>query len=106
MTTKFRPIPVILLLLIMGFFASMVYATTLAQWTQNTFSVGIGTFNNVAPTNNGYGISLYHASAIAAGNQSSRVLRADGTLWGFGTNGNYELGLGDNVFRTSPTQIG
>jgi alpha-tubulin suppressor-like RCC1 family protein len=33
-------------------------------------------------------------------------IKTDGTLWAWGTNTNGELGLGDVVFRSSPTQVG
>jgi alpha-tubulin suppressor-like RCC1 family protein len=34
------------------------------------------------------------------------AVRADGTLWGWGINSNGQLGTGDTVNRSSPTQIG
>lgn len=43
--------------------------------------------------------------AIAVGNNFMLALKADGTVWSWGFNGNGELGLGDNTARLVPTQI-
>jgi alpha-tubulin suppressor-like RCC1 family protein len=46
---------------------------------------------------------------IVAGEQHSIALKTNGTLWAFGRNdffGVNPLGLGDNVYRVVPTQIG
>lgn len=42
--------------------------------------------------------------ALAA-QDTSLTVKADGTVWGWGYNGDYELGLGDSSNRHSPTQI-
>ena len=34
------------------------------------------------------------------------ALKTDGTLWTWGRNNDGQLGLGDRVFRSSPTQVG
>lgn len=47
----------------------------------------------------------WQAVAIFSGG-SRVVLKADGTLWSFGTNSNGNLGLGDTTDRSSPVQIG
>ena len=43
--------------------------------------------------------------AISAGQVHSLALKADGTLWAWGANGNYQLGLGDTTQRSVPTQV-
>lgn len=46
-------------------------------------------------------------AAGANGNQFSYwAIKSDGTLWGWGKNTNGQLGLGDTVDRSTPTQIG
>ena len=34
------------------------------------------------------------------------AINTTGTLWGCGTNSNFQLGLGDTAFRSSPVQVG
>ena len=46
------------------------------------------------------------ALALAAGDDHSLMVRSDGTLWTWGRNQCYQLGLGDNVTREVPTQVG
>ena len=103
---KFRLIPAILLFAILAMFASMVYATTLVQWTQNTFIIGVGTFNNTAPTNGGYGVSLMDANSVSANGRHTIVLRSDGTLWACGEGNNGELGLGGTGNYYTFQQVG
>ncbi|MFH1228520.1 MAG: hypothetical protein V1701_11550 [Planctomycetota bacterium] len=43
---------------------------------------------------------------VASGARDTLALRVDGTLWAWGQNKYGELGLGDTVSRTSPTQVG
>lgn len=38
--------------------------------------------------------------------ESRHAIKSDGTLWTWGSNNNYELGLGDFNSRCSPTQVG
>lgn len=48
-------------------------------------------------------------SKVAAGGSLTGFglgIRTDGTLWGWGGNGSYQLGLGDTTTRQTPTQIG
>jgi alpha-tubulin suppressor-like RCC1 family protein len=43
--------------------------------------------------------------AIAAGAVHALALKTDGTVWAWGKNQNGQLGLGDNVSRSSPVQV-
>ena len=43
--------------------------------------------------------------AITAGNQSSFVLRSDGTVWAWGWNSNGKLGDGTTIDRDTPVQV-
>jgi alpha-tubulin suppressor-like RCC1 family protein len=43
---------------------------------------------------------------VTFGYYHTLALKDDGTLWGWGYNGDYELGLNDTDQRNSPTQIG
>ncbi|MCI5604895.1 MAG: hypothetical protein MR413_04525, partial [Clostridia bacterium] len=42
---------------------------------------------------------------IAAGNSFSAALKADGTVWTWGLNNNYQLGINDTVTRPVPMQV-
>jgi hypothetical protein len=44
--------------------------------------------------------------AVAAGDLHSLALKADGSLWVWGSNGHGQLGLGDTTDRHSPTLVG
>lgn len=44
--------------------------------------------------------------SISASASASFAIKTDGTLWGWGYNGQGQLGLNDTVLRSSPTQIG
>jgi len=45
-------------------------------------------------------------TSIAAGGSHNLAVRADGSLWAWGSNDYGQLGLGDNVDRAAPTQVG
>lgn len=45
-------------------------------------------------------------SSVACGYSHSLAIKTTGTLWAWGSNLDYQLGLGDNTQRTTPTQIG
>ena len=42
---------------------------------------------------------------VVAGSGRSFAIKADGTLWAWGSNSNYALGLGDQDARTEPTKV-
>lgn len=44
--------------------------------------------------------------SASAGSNHSHALKNDGTLWAWGSNAQGELGLDDNVSRSSPVQVG
>ena len=44
--------------------------------------------------------------SASAGQTASFAIRTDGTLWAWGDNTNYRLGLGDTVDRHVPVQVG
>ena len=48
----------------------------------------------------------YAAVATLDNDESALAIKTNGTLWGWGYNGNGELGTGDTTNRLSPTQIG
>jgi len=51
--------------------------------------------------------SLTNWEFVSAGSYSTLAIKTDGTLWTWGRNGTYgELGLGDNIDRSSPVQVG
>jgi alpha-tubulin suppressor-like RCC1 family protein len=56
------------------------------------------------------GTSSWTAIAVAHGSTGGSgitfAIRSDGTLWGWGANGNGQLGLNDLVHRSSPVQVG
>jgi alpha-tubulin suppressor-like RCC1 family protein len=45
-------------------------------------------------------------SQVAAGNAFSLAVKTDGTLWGWGDNGQGQLGVGNTVQYSSPVQVG
>lgn len=49
---------------------------------------------------------LSSARSIAGGYAHSLAVASDGTLWGWGLNGNYQVGDGTNTNRNAPVQIG
>ena len=68
-----------------------------------TFNNAIGVSNTPSPTQIG---SLTIWNSVSAGAEHSAAVRTDGTLWTWGLNGNYQLGLSDTIHRSSPTQVG
>jgi len=45
-------------------------------------------------------------ATVSAGENYTVATRTDNTLWAWGRNGNYQLGLGDHNNRSIPTQVG
>ena len=80
---------------------------TLWAWGNNvTGPLGLGdAVNRSSPVQVG---ALTTWSAISAGYKHSLALKTDGTLWAWGKNynNNGTLGLGDNINRSSPVQVG
>jgi alpha-tubulin suppressor-like RCC1 family protein len=78
---------------------------SLFAWGSNTIGqVGInsGTLNIIKPTIVSNGSTW---SSISASNSSSYGIKTDGTLWSWGYNNKYQLGLNDTVTRIKPTQV-
>jgi alpha-tubulin suppressor-like RCC1 family protein/rRNA maturation protein Nop10 len=71
------------------YYRRIVSAGPCAASTSNTIMVSVLSWQKVS-------LGYYHALAI----------RSDGTLWSWGENTYGQLGLGDNINRTSPVQIG
>ncbi|AEC01294.1 fimbrillin family protein [Parasphaerochaeta coccoides] len=44
-------------------------------------------------------------AAVSAGYHHTMIVKKDGTLWATGSNGNGELGVGDNTDRSTPVQV-
>ena len=63
---------------------------------------GFGTDRNV-PAQVGAGTSW---ASVAAGAYDTFAIKADGTLWAWGSNGVGQLGLGNNDHKNVPTQVG
>ncbi|HLD35891.1 MAG TPA: DUF2341 domain-containing protein, partial [Planctomycetota bacterium] len=61
---RFRPLQILILLFVLGLGASLVYATTTAQWTQTGFYPSDGTYNGAQPINNNGSVGI--SSTIAA----------------------------------------
>ncbi len=63
-------------------------------------------FGNTTDTNSPFLVSsLSGITAIAAGDQHSLALHADGTLWSWGFNGAGQLGDGTNTYSTVPVPV-
>ncbi|MDH5720563.1 MAG: DUF4215 domain-containing protein [Spirochaetia bacterium] len=48
----------------------------------------------------------FNWAMVSAGSSYTMAIKAGGTLWGWGTNGNYKLGDGSITTRYAPVQIG
>jgi alpha-tubulin suppressor-like RCC1 family protein len=44
--------------------------------------------------------------SVSAGNAHTLAIKGDGTLWAWGSNWGFQLGLGDDESRKTPTQVG
>lgn len=82
--------------------AGEVYA-----WGQNNCGqVGSGsTTNQPTPRKVTSGIGGRYCVGIACGQTSSMAIVEDGEVFGWGYNGNGQLGLGNNVNQTSPCRV-
>jgi alpha-tubulin suppressor-like RCC1 family protein len=79
---------------------------TLWAWGTNASAqLGLGDYSPYHYTPIKVGNSNNWA-AVAGGGEHSLGLRADGTLWSWGYNGQGQLGVGDYNPRTSPTVVG
>ena len=86
---------------------------TLWAWGNNSYGqLGL---NDLASTNGPGGYSKpiqilpFSTSQINPynyGNDVNIIIQSNGTLWGWGNGSNNQLGLNDNVIRSSPIQIG
>jgi alpha-tubulin suppressor-like RCC1 family protein len=86
---------------------------TVYGWGRNNFGgeIGDGTTTNrstpvqVKTQAGAQSSGVTKVLAIGAGSYHSQLLRADGSLWGFGYNGYYQLGDGTNTSRSWPVPI-
>lgn len=91
-------------------FAIRTNGTLWAAGSNSTYGTGLGTNsgNTTTWTQVGSATNWLMVSANAGGNGNNWALgiRTDGTLWGWGINGESQLGDGTTTTRTTPTQIG
>lgn len=80
---------------------------TLWAWGQDGASGALGqngvSVDRSSPIQVGSGTNW---SSVSAGQSMTMAIKTDGTLWGWGPNGQGQLGLNDVSPRSSPTQIG
>ena len=79
---------------------------TLWAWGEDVFGqLGDGTTNTerLAPVQVG---TDKNWALIAADERHSFAIKTDGTLWAWGSNGNFQLGDGTATDRSTPVQIG
>lgn len=82
------------------------------NWIQTSFPPNTGTFSNTQPFNSNNEVTLstiktaITATAIAGGGEHTIALKSNGTLWTWGDNNFYQLGLGNRTGRRSPIQVG
>ena len=73
-------------------------------WCWGTGPMGNGNVNDIQPVPVQVG-GLTRAVAVAGGQGHTCVLRSTGALVCWGSNGSYQLGTGDAVARTTPTEV-
>jgi len=82
---------------------------TFSNWTgcDSVSGTGNRTCNLTLNTARTVTVNYYTFMTLAAGADHTIAIRTtDGTLWAWGTNGYGSLGLGDNIDRLTPTQVG
>ena len=79
---------------------------TLWAWgSNNAGQLGMGdTVSRSSPVQ--VGTLTTWSGILAGGYNFSATTRTDGTLWAWGYNSSGQLGVGDKILRSSPTQIG
>ena len=94
-----------------GFKLSVKTDGTLWSWGYNA-NGGLGdgtTINRSSPVQIGTLTNwskVYASVDASSGRTSAWAIKTDGTLWGWGSNGNYQLTDGTTTNRSSPVQIG
>jgi alpha-tubulin suppressor-like RCC1 family protein len=79
---------------------------TVWTWGNNSFGqLGDGTTTDSATPVEVSGISVPAVTAISAGGGFSMVLGSDGSVWGWGANGDGELGNGTTTGELRPVEI-
>lgn len=79
---------------------------TIWSWGRNTSFGELGlndAIHRSSPTQIG---TLTNWKTMSCGGYHTLAIKTDGTLWGWGYNGQANLGLGDTTNRSSPVQIG
>jgi alpha-tubulin suppressor-like RCC1 family protein len=94
----------------MGFSFTMAIRSDGTLWTWgDNFYGQLGQNNSGAVTNRSSPVQVGTETnwlKVNAGTVQSLAIKTDGTLWGWGQNGNGHLGLGDTITRSSPVQVG
>ena len=87
-------------------FGAPVPVYYLYSWGINSSGeLGLGnTINRSSP--NQIGASSTWSVIDGSWLDGCQAIKNDGTMWSWGYNGSYQLGLGDNTSRSSPVQIG
>jgi len=89
-------------------FAGAIDSTnTLFLWGVNTnYQLGDGTTVSKSSPVAAFATGTSSYVQVSVGASHTLAVQNDGTLWAWGSNVNYILGLGDTVIRSIPTQVG
>ncbi len=91
-----------------NYFSILAVKTTGTLWSWGWAQygrLGLGdTIDRSSPTQ--VGTLATWAEVVSTGTRTVTARKTDGTIWTMGKNTSLQLGLGDNVDRSSPTQIG